>query len=54
MLLWIPVLEEYGPDIDYIQNDTKIVAYALSIFPINGNQEIKQESTYKTEIVPVD
>ena len=28
-----------------------MVIYALSILPINGNQETTHESTYKNEIV---
>ena len=47
VLRWRLILEDYGPDIEYIQGDKNIAAEALSRFPINGNQETKQESTYK-------
>ena len=45
MLLWRLIHEEYGPDIEYIQSDKNIVADALSILTINGNQDTTQEST---------
>ena len=51
MLIWRLILEEYGPDIEYIQGDKNIVAYALPRFPINWNQNNIQESKYKKEIV---
>ena len=51
VLRWRLVLEDYGPDIEYIQGDKNIVADALSIFPINSNQETTQESTYKKELL---
>ena len=34
-------------DIEYLQGSKNITADALSIFPINGNQENTHESTYK-------
>ena len=40
VLIWIIILGDYGPDIEHIQS-------ALSIFPINGNQESTQESIYE-------
>ena len=45
------ILEDYGPDIEYIQDIKNIVAYAPSRFPINSNQETTQKSTYKKEIL---
>ena len=41
------VLENYGPDIEYIQGTKNIVTDELSILPIDGNQETTHESTYK-------
>ena len=41
MLCWRLILEEYGPDIDYILGEKNIAAYALSGLPNNGNQETK-------------
>ena len=38
-------------DFKYIKGEKNIVAYALSIFPLNGNQETTQKSTYQKEIV---
>ena len=38
ILRWIPILEEYGPDIEYILGDKNIAAYTLSLLPNNGNQ----------------
>ena len=45
------ILEEYGSDIEYIKGDKDIVAYALSIFTFNGNQQTTEKSNYKNEIV---
>ena len=50
MLIWRLILEEYGPDIEYIQDDKNILADTLSRFPINANQENTHEFTYKNEI----
>ena len=47
VLIWILILEEYGPDIKYIKSEKNIVAEALSRSPINGNQEVTQNSTYQ-------
>ena len=33
--------------IEYVQGSKNIVADALSIFPINGNQETTHDSNYK-------
>ena len=49
VLRWGPILEEYGLDIEYIQGNKNILAYSLSIFTINSNQETIHESTYKKE-----
>ena len=51
VLRWILLLKEYGMDVKYIKGEKNIVAYALSIFPLNGNQETTQKSTYQKEIV---
>ena len=50
-LIWILILEEYGPDIEYIKGENNIVADGLSIIPLNGNEETTQKSTYQQEIV---
>ena len=47
VLIWRLIIEEYDPDIEYIQGDKNIVVGALSIFPINRDQETTQEFTYK-------
>ena len=49
VLRWRLVLEEYGPDIEYIQGAKNIAADALSQLTNNGNQEITHESMYTTE-----
>ena len=51
VLRWRLILEDYDLGVDYIQGKKNIVTNALSIFPINGNQETTQESTYKRENV---
>ena len=51
MLIWRLILEEYGPDIEYIEGDKNRVAYALLILSTKLNQETTQESTYKNEIM---
>ena len=38
VLRWRLILEEYGPDIEYIQGNNNTVADELSIFLINWNQ----------------
>ena len=38
VLIWILILEEYGPDIKYIKGEKNILADALSILALNGNQ----------------
>ena len=47
MLRWRLILEDYGPDIEYIKGEKNIVSDALSIFPLNGNQENTHKSSYK-------
>ena len=42
VLIWRLILEEYGPDIEYIQGDKNTVVYVLSIFLMNVNQETTQ------------
>ena len=50
LLRWRLTLEDYGLDIEYIQATKYLVRDALSRFPINGNQETTQESTYKSKL----
>ena len=50
-LIWRLVLEQYGTDIEYIWGDKNIVTYALSVFPINVNQDATHESTNKNGVV---
>ena len=49
VLIWRLILEDYGPDIEYIKGEKNIVADALSILLLNRNQENTQKSTYKKE-----
>ena len=49
VLRWRLILEEYGPDIDYIPGAKNIAIYALSRLPNNVNQETTHESTYTME-----
>ena len=49
MLWWILILEEYGPDIEYILGKKYIAVDALSRLLNNGNQDTTHESTYTTE-----
>ena len=49
----ILILEEYGLGIEYIQGNKNIVTYALSIFPIIGNQETTHKSTYKNRLCQI-
>ena len=49
VLWWILILEEYGPDIDYIPGQKNIAADALSQLLNNRNQDTTHESTYTTE-----
>ena len=48
LLRWRLILEEYGPDMEYIQGNKNIVADSSTRFTIIGN---KGDSTYKKEIV---
>ena len=52
MLRWRLILEEYGPNIEYIKGDKNIVANGLSIIYLNRNEETTQKYTYQQEIVP--
>ena len=49
LLRWRLILEECGPDIEYIRGEKNIAAYALSLLPNSGNQYITHEQTYTTE-----
>ena len=51
VLIWRLILEEYGPDIEYVKGAKNVVIYSLSRIPLNGNQETTQNFTYKKEIV---
>ena len=46
MLQWRLVLEEYGPNIEYITDEKNIAADALSRLPNIRNQETTYESKY--------
>ena len=45
------IIEEYGPDIEYIQSEKNIVTDTLSRLNLNVNQETTHKSNYKKEIV---
>ena len=47
MLRWRLILEEYGPEIEYIQRSKNIVAGVLSILSVNADQDTTHDSTYK-------
>ena len=47
VLIWILILEQYGPDIEYIKGGVNIFADTLSRFPLNINQNTTQKSTYQ-------
>ena len=47
ILIWGLLLEEYGPDIEYIKREKNIVSDALSRLPLTGNEETTQNSTYQ-------
>ena len=49
VLRWKLILEEYGPDIEYIPGEKDIAADTLSRLPSNRNQETTHDSTYLTE-----
>ena len=51
VLRWRLILEEYGPDIEYIKGDKNVVTDALAILPLNRNQKTTQKPTYQMEIV---
>ena len=51
LLRWGLILEEYGLEIDYTKGEKNMVSDALSILPLNGNQETTHNSTYQQEIV---
>ena len=50
LLRWRLILEQYVPYIEYIKGEKNIVADALSMIPLNGNQETTQKSTYQKEV----
>ena len=47
VLIWILIPEDYGWDIEYTQGDKNKLAGTLSIYPLNGNGDTTQKSTYK-------
>ena len=47
VLKWRLILEDYGPDIEYIKGEKNIVSDNLSIFLLNGSQETTQKTTYQ-------
>ena len=47
VLIRIFIIEDYGPDIEYIKGDKNIVVDSLSILPFNGNEETAQKSNYQ-------
>ena len=47
VLRWRLILENYGPDIEYITDEKNMVADALSGLTLNGNQDTTQKSTYQ-------
>ena len=49
VLRWRLILEEYAPEIEYIQCDKNKVADAISRLAINGNQQTTQAYTHKKE-----
>ena len=49
MLRWRLILEEYGPDIEYIPGKKNIASDVLSQLPKNWNQDTTHGSTYTTE-----
>ena len=51
VLLWRLILEEYSPEMEYIQCKKNIATYELSKLPNNENQKTAQESNYITEIM---
>ena len=51
VLRWRLILEEYGPDIEYIRGENIIVSDERSRIPLNGNQDTIQKSNYQQEIV---
>ena len=47
VLRWRLIIEEYGPDIQYIKGEKNIFAYVLSRITLNGNDDTTQKSTYQ-------
>ena len=45
VLRWRLILEDYGPDIEYIKVEKNIPAESISRLTLNGNQETTQNST---------
>ena len=51
LLIWRLILKDYGPDIEYIKGEKKILAYTLSRSPLNRDHDTTKKSTYTKEIV---
>ena len=51
VLLLRLILEYYGPDIENIKGEKKIVAEELSILLLGGNQKTTHKCTYQKETV---
>ena len=51
VLIWRLILEEYGPDIEYIKGEKNIFVESLSMMTLNVNQGTTQNSTYQQAIV---
>ena len=49
--IWIFILEEYGPEVEYIQGKNNIMGDALSKIPNNGNKNSTQESNENMETI---
>ena len=47
VLRWRLIIEEYGPDIQYIKGEKNIFAYVLSRITLNGIDDTTQKSTYQ-------
>ena len=53
MLQWIIILEEYGPNIEYILGKKNIAADVIARLPNNVNQNTTHETTTRTPHKPV-
>ena len=51
LLQWILILEEYGPNIEYILGKKNIAADVIARLPNNVNQNTTHETTYTTKTI---